>query len=582
MEWIQIVSLMTGVAGATVLAAALYANRSRGRRRCPTCWFDMSGTTGLKCPECGKQHRHEGRMYLTRRHIWWATLGALVLVSARVGWEWPDLRRRGTASYVPTRVLVWVMPYSDSLGKGWPEELEKRLSSKTPKDEWEVIIRRAIEVLADTEALPAARARAANLLRDIEGPRFFVNSQGTDWENRIGVTSVDAPGVARAITEAIADADKQVSAAAASAATEMRDNAMALALPRLLAGLAGAPSIAAPNATGVNALLDTPEPVREVLIDNLDHPLPASMHALAVLGADATPAETIAAYGPLLRDADWRVRVLAAWGMSFVEGVDREKIAAELLHDQRADVQAMAGWMIGGGATSHETRLRIAKEMLQSPASGVVAQGIELAVSLGAQGHDASALIEPLLDRVLNDPAWYVRRNAGLALVDIKAGAERLHAAAIAMIRDPQPDVGMSIDPLLKALGSGARSLAPVWVERIATRSIGASARMMAIVKLNEIAPGHPDAYDTLLAISRDKSDVIQVRYQALKALGEFGDRAGELKPVLEPMLGSEEELERRGSREALAKLNVAAAPSNASDHNADQPDEPDAAPRPE
>jgi hypothetical protein len=45
-------------AGMVLLAWALFWDRSRGRRRCPKCWYNMEGVPGLRCPECGREaHR---------------------------------------------------------------------------------------------------------------------------------------------------------------------------------------------------------------------------------------------------------------------------------------------------------------------------------------------------------------------------------------------------------------------------------------------------------------------------------------------------------------------------------------------
>lgn len=44
---------LTG-AGLLMLLWALFRDRSRGRRRCPRCWYDMAGVPGLQCPECGR------------------------------------------------------------------------------------------------------------------------------------------------------------------------------------------------------------------------------------------------------------------------------------------------------------------------------------------------------------------------------------------------------------------------------------------------------------------------------------------------------------------------------------------------
>src|SRR6185436_16171664 len=72
---------------------ALLWDRSRGRRRCPRCWYDMSGaparadtpgapTDPLTCPECGRQIKHERRLLRTRRRWGWAAASILLLLAA--------------------------------------------------------------------------------------------------------------------------------------------------------------------------------------------------------------------------------------------------------------------------------------------------------------------------------------------------------------------------------------------------------------------------------------------------------------------------------------------------------------------
>ena len=47
-------SLAAGsLATVALLTLALVGDRPRARRRCPGCWYDMSATRGLVCPECG-------------------------------------------------------------------------------------------------------------------------------------------------------------------------------------------------------------------------------------------------------------------------------------------------------------------------------------------------------------------------------------------------------------------------------------------------------------------------------------------------------------------------------------------------
>jgi hypothetical protein len=50
-----------------LLAWALFSDRSRGRRRCPGCWYDMNGVAGMTCPECGRTQKKERGLLQTRR-----------------------------------------------------------------------------------------------------------------------------------------------------------------------------------------------------------------------------------------------------------------------------------------------------------------------------------------------------------------------------------------------------------------------------------------------------------------------------------------------------------------------------------
>ena len=61
------VAVIPGV-GLLLVCFGLWGDRSRGRPRCPKCWYDMRGTVPrLECPECGHAPGSEQRLYRTRR-----------------------------------------------------------------------------------------------------------------------------------------------------------------------------------------------------------------------------------------------------------------------------------------------------------------------------------------------------------------------------------------------------------------------------------------------------------------------------------------------------------------------------------
>jgi hypothetical protein len=96
--------------GLTLLWWSLCRDRSRSRRRCPKCWYDMAGVPGLVCPECGRDARRERRLSKTRRRWRWAALGGLVTIIAFSLAVTPRVRLYGPASLLPTTVLLWASP----------------------------------------------------------------------------------------------------------------------------------------------------------------------------------------------------------------------------------------------------------------------------------------------------------------------------------------------------------------------------------------------------------------------------------------------------------------------------------------
>lgn len=96
-------------------------DRSRGRRRCSRCWYDMSEVPGRQCPECGREPRDEQGLFQSRRARWMAvtaivlTAGSGVMLMGAAKSKGP-----GLLNSTPTWMLVkgWrVLPNSWMAGE---------------------------------------------------------------------------------------------------------------------------------------------------------------------------------------------------------------------------------------------------------------------------------------------------------------------------------------------------------------------------------------------------------------------------------------------------------------------------------
>ena len=117
--------------GSVLLTWALFWNRARGRKRCPTCWYDMADAPSLVCPECGRDARSEERLTKTRRRKRWAACALFLLAGSYAAHVGPAAHARGWPALVPTSIAVFVAPLPDNTNSAvwtplWREVHEDR------------------------------------------------------------------------------------------------------------------------------------------------------------------------------------------------------------------------------------------------------------------------------------------------------------------------------------------------------------------------------------------------------------------------------------------------------------------------
>lgn len=87
---------------------AIFGDKSRGRRRCPRCWHDLSGTPGLTCGECGHAACDEGALHAARRR--WSIAAATVAFMVGVaGWARLEVLDAKWHTHLPDGALALVV-----------------------------------------------------------------------------------------------------------------------------------------------------------------------------------------------------------------------------------------------------------------------------------------------------------------------------------------------------------------------------------------------------------------------------------------------------------------------------------------
>jgi len=97
-----------------LLCLGLFQDRSRGRPRCPKCWYNMTGAPRLVCPECGHDARSPKRLHRTRRRRWAIVLAAFMAACCYYSWlvkiRVAELKEPVAVALRPTSYLLVMLP----------------------------------------------------------------------------------------------------------------------------------------------------------------------------------------------------------------------------------------------------------------------------------------------------------------------------------------------------------------------------------------------------------------------------------------------------------------------------------------
>ncbi|MBX3404878.1 MAG: hypothetical protein KF699_15820 [Phycisphaeraceae bacterium] len=184
-------AIFLGVLALLVATWALFADSARGRKRCPKCWYDMSASPALTCPECGTTAKSPAALLRTRRHWRVLLVAAVVLALSAAAAVGPNLRAGRGFDLVPDLVMVALCPYVSG-GNRFSRAIDERIGDEATSRgvgpegsvrRW-VMLRSARTAIASTDSTIVFRGlcifTAAG--RDVQGevPRLLELVNGMD------------------------------------------------------------------------------------------------------------------------------------------------------------------------------------------------------------------------------------------------------------------------------------------------------------------------------------------------------------------------------------------------------------------
>lgn len=145
------------ITGVTYTWWSLCRDRLRTLRRCPRCWYNLTGTApSTRCPECGHDGRSERALYRVRRRWKHAILGALCVLVGLFGIATPAIRARDVTEIVPTSLLIRLLPLVRGADNWVARALVRRMATnELSHSEWRDLFR--LMLRGDSDAQPISK-----------------------------------------------------------------------------------------------------------------------------------------------------------------------------------------------------------------------------------------------------------------------------------------------------------------------------------------------------------------------------------------------------------------------------------------
>lgn len=200
------IAIVFGFASLALVFVGIQFDPSRGRPRCPACWYAMPGFENMTCPECGRPPGPHAQFYRTRRSQPVIACGVALLLASLALSRVAAVRAMGWKGTFPTTFLIFGMEHlPDSLigdsgatpPTAWRGTLADRLqSADMPPWQGSWVQRKAADLYRNAEN-PGQALRAQRLGGAIGGADSGICARLREWIAR-DIASTDPAAARRA------------------------------------------------------------------------------------------------------------------------------------------------------------------------------------------------------------------------------------------------------------------------------------------------------------------------------------------------------------------------------------------------
>ncbi len=393
---------LLAVVGLVLTTFAFFRDRSRGRPRCPKCWYDMSGVTGLRCPECGRDARRPKRLLKTRRRWRRAALGCVLIVIAAAAFCGQRIYEKGWVKGLPNAGYAAALPWLES-NEGM-KELQSRINDGELRQwEYRLLVRQCCSALSRADTSPR-KLELIELLRSTarNGRDFMFSKPYASWA---ALPERDGSRAVKALAALVEDPDPDVRASAIMAIYPFA-SAMRPAIPAILGHIndTGYTKVAGTSTMTVSSaaemvIAESERCAPSVLSLSFDFPREVTRPILGHLSSSAkSPLERLRGCGtdipravPILleclRSNDANMRLLAVWavGAAAFDDADAQEQVLRLSNDESWAVRNL---VVGLAARCPQTdrTVEIIRNALDNKPAFTRPAGLVAVAALGGRG----------------------------------------------------------------------------------------------------------------------------------------------------------------------------------------------------